>query len=195
MRRVAVGYADGRVALEEVRFVVVHSSQLAHQPAQPSIAAQAKEAEAVTAHVAQVAARPFACAADAAAAITEYEGHRQGRRGRRPQPGRYHARCSTVEPCSRPKKRARRGRPAKTDPTPEETCSRVKGAVKALARAKDEQGWFVLATTVGAQGCTDMPIVQAYQDQHPTVEPGLRWSKNPAALAPGWVENPERIAA
>ena len=28
-----------------------------------------------------------------------------------------------------------------------------------------------------------------------TVEPGFRWIKNPAALSPGWLEKPERIAA
>jgi transposase len=84
MRRVAVEYADGRVALEEVRFVVVHSSQLVHQQAQTYAAAQAKEAGVVTAHIAQVEARQFACAADAAAAIAEYEGRSRGRRGRRP---------------------------------------------------------------------------------------------------------------
>jgi hypothetical protein len=195
MRRVAVEDADGRVALEEVRCVVVPSSQLAHQQAQTYIAAQAQEAAAVTPHVAQVEARPLACAADAAAAITEYEGHRQGRRGRRPQPWRYHALCYTVEPFSRPKKRARWGRPAKTEPTPEEPCYRVKVAVKALERAQDEPGWFILATTVGAQGCTDTQLGQAYQEQNTTVEPGVRWIKNPAAIAPVWLEKPERMAA
>src|SRR5207248_4061154 len=28
-----------------------------------------------------------------------------------------------------------------------------------------------------------------------TVEPGFRWIKNPAAIAPVWLEKPERIAA
>ena len=27
------------------------------------------------------------------------------------------------------------------------------------------------------------------------MEPGFRWLKNPAASAPGWLENPERLAA
>ena len=27
------------------------------------------------------------------------------------------------------------------------------------------------------------------------MEPGLRWSKHPAAMAPGWLEKPARIAA
>jgi len=53
----------------------------------------------------------------------------------------------------------------------------------------------VLATTVSAEGCADGEILRAYQDQNTTVEPGLRWLKNPAAIAPVWLEKPERIAA
>jgi hypothetical protein len=33
------------------------------------------------------------------------------------------------------------------------------------------------------------------QEQHTTVEPGLRWIKHPAAISPVWLEKPERIAA
>ena len=47
IRQVEVEYSDGRVAQEELRFVVVHSSQLAQQQAQTYAAAQVKEAEAV----------------------------------------------------------------------------------------------------------------------------------------------------
>jgi hypothetical protein len=53
----------------------------------------------------------------------------------------------------------------------------------------------VLATTVSAEVCTEAEILQAYQEQHTTVEPGFRWIKNPAAIAPVWLEKPERIAA
>jgi transposase len=38
-------------------------------------------------------------------------------------------------------------------------------------------------------------MLQAYQEQHITVEPGFRWIKNPAAISPVWMEKPERIAA
>jgi transposase len=48
---------------------------------------------------------------------------------------------------------------------------------------------------VGAESCTDTEILQAYQEQHITVEPGFRWIKNPAAISPVWLEKPERIAA
>jgi transposase len=53
----------------------------------------------------------------------------------------------------------------------------------------------VLATTVSPETCTDAEILQAYQGQHTTVEPGFRWIKNPAAISPVWLEKPERIAA
>ena len=43
--------------------------------------------------------------------------------------------------------------------------------------------------------CPDADILQAYQDQNTTVEPGFRWIKNPAAISPVWLEKPERIAA
>jgi len=43
--------------------------------------------------------------------------------------------------------------------------------------------------------CTDTELLQAYQEQHITVEPGFRWIKNPAAISPVWLEKPERIAA
>jgi transposase len=67
--------------------------------------------------------------------------------------------------------------------------------VEALDRAQEENGWTVLATTGGAERCSDAEILQAYQEQHTSVEPGFRWSKNPAAISPVWRETPERIAA
>src|SRR5712691_7284742 len=59
LRQVEVAYSDGRVAQEALRFVVVHSSQLAQQQTQTYAAAQGKEAEAVAAHVQHVQARWF----------------------------------------------------------------------------------------------------------------------------------------
>jgi hypothetical protein len=48
---------------------------------------------------------------------------------------------------------------------------------------------------VGAEAWGDVEIRHAYQEQHPTVEPGLRWIKNPAAISPVWLETPARLAA
>jgi transposase len=67
--------------------------------------------------------------------------------------------------------------------------------VEPLANVEEENGWAVLATTVSAEVCSDADILQAYQEQNTTVEPGFRWIKNPAAISPVWLEKPERIAA
>jgi transposase len=194
-RQVEVEYRDGCVAQQTMRFVVVHSSQLAHQQTQTYARAQEKEAGAVAEHVQRVQARWFACEADATAALTEYEGRGPGRRGRRPQAWRYHAVRYRVVADTRPTRRARRGRPAKTDPPPREAGYRLVVEVEALAHAEEDNGWTILATTVSAEVCPDAEILQAYQEQHTTVEPGFRWIKNPAAISPVWLEKPERIAA
>jgi hypothetical protein len=175
--------------------VVVHSSQRAQQQAQSYAAAQAKEAEAVADHVRHVHARWFACLPDAEAASAEYEGREQGRRGRRPRSWRYHAVRYGIVAETRCTRRARRGRPAKTDPPPTESGYRVVVAVEVLRNPEEDNGWTVLATTVRPEVCTDAEILQAYHDQDTTVEPGFRWIKNPAAITPVWLEKPERIAA
>ena len=194
VRRVEVEYSDGRVALEALRFVVVHSNQLAQQAALTYAKAQTHEAARVAEHMRRVEARRFACAADAETALADYEGRGQGRRGRRPRPWRYHTLRYRVETCQQQKKRGRRGRPPKAEQPQEEVYYRLGVEGAALERAQDEQGWFVLATPVGAEGCSDTEVLQAYQEQNTTVEPGFRWIKNPAAITPVWLEKPERIA-
>jgi len=175
--------------------VVVHSNQLARQQAQSSAVAHAKEAAAVAEHVRQVQGRWFACRPDAAAARAAYQGQGQGRRGRRPRPWRYHTLRYGLVAATRLVRRTRRGRPAKTDPPPTESGYCLVVEVEVLPTAEEENGWLVLATTVDATVCPDAEILQAYQDQNTTVEPGFRWIKNPAAIAPVWLEKPERIAA
>ncbi len=145
-------------------------------------------------HIRRVEARRFACAADAETALADYEGRGQGRRGRRPRSWRYHALRYRVETCQQRTKRARRGRPPKAEQPQEEVYYRLGVESAALERSQDEEGWFVLATTVGAEGCADTEVLQAYQEQNTTVEPGFRWIKNPAAITPVWLEKPERIA-
>jgi transposase len=67
--------------------------------------------------------------------------------------------------------------------------------VEPLSKMEEDNGWTVLATTVPAEVCTDATILEAYQEQHTSVEPGFRWIKNPVAISPVWLEKPERIAA
>jgi transposase len=194
-RQVEVEYTDGRLAGEEFRFLVVHSSQLAQQGAVAYTAAQAKEAERVAEHIQRVEARWFACAADAEAAIRDYEGRGQGRRGRTPRLWRYHALHYRVEAVSSPKKRMQRGRPPKAEAPQVEVRYRLRVSSEALVSSEHAYGWTVLATTLQPEECPDAELLQAYQEQHITVEPGFRWIKNPAAISPVWLEKPERIAA
>ena len=195
VRCVEVEYSEGRRAHEAIRFVVVHSSQLAHQEVKTYGKGQAKEAERVATHVRHATAQHFACVADAEAAIAAYEGRGRRRRGRRPQPWRYHTLGYRVEGFSQAKKRLRRGRPPKTEEPQSEVHYRLGVEVRTLDRAEDEHGWTVLATTVGPEVCADAEILHAYHEQNTTVEPGFRWIKNPAAISPVWLEKPERIAA
>jgi len=181
--------------MAEIRFLVVHSSQLAHQTAMTYAAAQAKEAERVPEHVQHVETQWFACAPDAEAAIAEYEGRGQGRRGRKPRPWRYHVLHYRVEAVSVPKKRTHRGRPPQAEAPQVEVRYRLVVHPEALVPSEDVHGWTVLATTLRPEVCTDAELLQAYQEQHITVEPGFRWIKNPAAISPVWLEKPERIAA
>ena len=194
-RRVAVEYADGRLDVAKLRFLGVHSSQLAQHAAEAYAAAQTKEAERLAAHVQHVEARWFACATDAEAAITEYEGRGQGRRGRTPRPWRYPVLHYRVEAVSVPKKRPHRGRPPKAEAPQVEVRYRLVVHPEAVVPSEDVHGWTVLATTLQPEACTDAELLQAYQEQHITVEPGLRGIKNPAAISPVWLEKPARIAA
>jgi hypothetical protein len=194
MRRVAVEGREGRGAREARRGVVVHAHPLAQQAALTSGNAQSDEAERVTAPIGRVEARRLAWAADAEAALADSEGHGQGRRGRRPRPWRSHALRSRGEPCQHRKKRTRSGRPPKAEQPHEEGDARVGVECTALERAKDAQGGGVLAPTVGAEGGADPEGLQADQAPNTTGDPGLRWLNNPAALTPGWLEKPERLA-
>jgi transposase len=192
---VDVEYTDGRCEQAALRFVVVHSSALAQQETTSAATAHAKEAERVAAHIKHVTAQQYACAADAEAAIAVYEGHAPGRLGRRPRPWRSHTLGYRVEAFTQRTKRTQRGRPSKTEPPQMEQRYRVVVEVETVERAEDDYGWTVLATTIGGEVCTDAESLQAYNDQHSTVEPGFRWIKNPAAITPVWREKPERMAA
>jgi hypothetical protein len=69
------------------------------------------------------------------------------------------------------------------------------GEVESFTHQEEDQGGPVLATTLSAQACTEAEGLQASQAQHIRVEPGWRWRKKPAALAPVWRANPARSAA
>jgi transposase len=195
VRQVEVEDTQGQVRREAIRFLVVHSSQLAEQMAAAYAAAQVKEAERVAEHIQRVEARWFACIADAEAAIAEYKGRGQGRRGRRPQPWRSHALHYRVEAVSQRRKRTQCGRPPQTEVPQEVVRYRLRVEADTFTPPADTYGWLVLATTLPPEVCADTELLQVYHEQHTTVEPGFRWIKNPAAISPVWLEKPERIAA
>ena len=92
-------------------------------------------------------------------------------------------------------RRARRGRPAQPAPPPREAGERLGVAVAGRPHLAEDKGWTVLATTISAATGPDAEMLQASQEQQTTGAPGLRWSKQPAALNPVWREKPERMAA
>ena len=194
-RSVPVAYREGRVVTEPVRFLVIHSSQLAQQHAAAYATAQAKAAKRVAAYCHKVQAQRFACQADAQAAIAHEQAQGEGQRGRPPQPRRDQTLTDRVETFPQRLKRSRRGRPAKDEPVEEQTRYRLVVEAQAVTRCEASYGSMVLATTLAASAYPDAAILQAYQDQASTVEHGLRWIKNAAAITPMWLEKPERLAA
>jgi transposase len=180
-----VEYRDGQVALEALRFVVVHSSQLAQQQRQTYAIAQKKEAAAVTDHVQRVETQPPLPSMSTESWAAVAANHTPG--------GSMWYVIASSQPLVA--RAALRGRPAKADPQPTEVSYRLMVEVETLANPEDDNGWMVLATTVSGEACTDAEILLACQEQHTTVEPGFRWIKNPAAISPVWLEKPERIAA
>jgi transposase len=195
MREVEVEDEKGHVTLAPMRFIALYSTQLAQQHEQSYRQGQAREAQALATHIAQVQSRQFACEADAQGAIAEYEGQRPGRRGRAATPWRYHEVHYHVQANPQRQKRAGRGRPRKGEVPQEEVVHHLRVETQALTPARETCGWLVLATTLDEQRCGDAEIVQAYRDQTATVERGFRWIKNPAAISPVWLEKPQRIAA
>jgi hypothetical protein len=185
----------GRVAFATRRVVVVPARQLAPRQAQTYTAAQVKAAGAVMAPATHVHAQGLACEADATAAIAEYAGRGQGRRGRRPRPWRSQAVRDGVVAETRRVRRARRGRPAKPEPPPTEVGCRLTVEVTARATTAADNGGAGLATTVPTEVGADAEMLQVEPEQNPTADPGCRWSKNPAAIAPVWREKPDRMAA
>jgi hypothetical protein len=194
-RRVAVEYAAGRPVREDVRCVVVHSRALAPQEAKASASAHAKEAAQVAHPITRRAAQSFVWVTAAKAALAASAGRGPGRRGRRPQPWRAPTLRSHVEACTRPQKRARRGRPPKDAGPSDAGRSRLRVDAGPRARAEADNGWTVLATPVATDVCAAAPSVHASHEQHSPGAQGLRWSKHSAAITPGGLEKPERMAA
>ena len=71
----------------------------------------------------------------------------------------------------------------------------VLGVREALAHPEEAKGGMGRATPVPAAVCRATDLLQASQAPNTPVEPGWRWLQPPAAIAPVWLEQPERRAA
>ena len=58
------------------------------------------------------------------------------------------------------------------------------GEGEALGHPEADQGWTGLATTVRPEPGTDTALLQASQEPHPTVAPGVRWPHDPGGHQP-----------
>ena len=180
----------GEVHELTLRFLVVESTQLAMAKAPRLAAAQPTERATLTTLQQQWQRRAFACEADAHQAATlclrELARH-------------SHHLTYTIAPEWVPIKRATRGRPPKGSPRPQRqmwrVCWQVREATEAIATQVQRERRFVLATNMlDTQQLTDADLLRAYKGQS-AVGLSCKWAKDPAAIAPIFLEIPTRIAA
>jgi transposase len=182
--------AAGEVQELLLRWLVVESTQLAKTKAARRAAAQQAERVLLDSLQAQWQRRTFACEADAYQAATLCL-----RELRVDQ----HQLTYTVSADWVPTKRTARGRPPKGAPRPQCQIWRVRWHVHEAPEASrtpaQRESRFVLATNVLApQDLADADLLRAYKGQ-PVAELSFKWAKNPAAIAPIFLETPTRIAA
>ncbi len=180
----------GEVHELAVRFLVMESTQLAKAKAPRLTAAQQTERAMLATLQQRWQRRAFACEADA---------HQTAILCRRELSLHSHHLTYTVAPEWVPAKRAARGRPPTGSSPPQRQVWRVRWqvqeATEAITTQAQRERRFVLATNVlDGQQLTDADLLRAYKGQ-PAVELSFKWAKNPAAIAPIFLETPTRIAA
>ncbi len=173
-----------------LRFLVVESTQLAKVKAPRLAAAQEAERARLTTLQQQWQRRAFACEADA---------HQAASLCLRELTLRSHRLTYTVSAAWVAEKRTTRGRPPQEASRPQRQVWRVTWqvhkATDALATQAQRERRFVLATNVlESDSLSDADLLRAYKGQ-PAVELSFKWAKNPAAIAPIFLESPTRIAA
>jgi transposase len=182
--------AAGEVQELALRFLVVESTQLAKAQAPRLTAAQQGEQVMLTTLQQPWQRRTFACEAEAqqaaALGLRELSLHR-------------HHLTSTVGAAWVAEKRITRGRPPKAAPRPQRQVWRVSWqgheATELITARTRRDGRFVLATNgLEAEPLSDAELLRAYKGQ-PAAELSFKWAKNPAAIAPLFLETPSRIAA
>jgi transposase len=182
--------ASGEVQELPLRFLVVESTQLAKARAPRRAAAQQTESSLLAELQQHWQRRPFACEPDAhQAAMVCLRGLRL----------HSHHLTYTVSAEWVSAKRTTRGRPPKEAPRPQcqvwRVTWQVQEATEAMSLWAQREGRFVLATNVlEVQHLSDAELLRAYKGQ-PAAELSFKWAKNPAAIAPIFLETPTRIAA
>jgi transposase len=182
--------AAGEVQEVPLRFLVVESTQLAKTKAARLAAAQQAEQAMLAGLQQQWQQRTFACEADAHQAATLCVRERRLH---------HHQLTYTVAAEWVPAKRTTRGRPRTHAPRPQRQIWRVtwqvQEATEAIYRRAQRERRFVLASNVlDTQHLSDTELLRAYKGQ-PAAELSFTWAKNPAAIAPIFLETPTRIAA
>jgi hypothetical protein len=168
----------------------VESTPLAKAKAPRRAAAQQAEWAQLPTLQRQGQQRPFAC---------EAEAHQAAALCLRERSLHSHHVTYTVAPEGGPARQATRGRPPKDSPRPPRQVWRgrwqVQEATEAIATQAQRERRFVLATNVlDAQQLKDADLWRASKGQ-PAVELRFKWAKNPAAIAPSFLETPTRMAA
>jgi transposase len=170
-----------------LRFLVVHSTQLQKQKAATRQKERRRERDRLEKRLTSWSGREFACAADAREA---------GERFSQEESGKHHRLQGRVYEEEVIGRYPRRGRPRSGESRPKRKVFRVAWQIEEVAEAsRPPEGCFVLATDVlEEQRLSDVELLQAYKGQQ-RVETSFRWAKNPAAIAPIFLEKPTRIAA
>ena len=182
--------AAGEVQELPWRLLVGESTHLATAKAPRAAAAQQAERAALATLQPQWQRRTFACEADARPAATrclrELSRHR-------------HHRTYTGGAAWVADKRPTRGRPPKEAPRPQRQVWRVTWQVPEateviMARTRRDSRCVLATNVLEAEPLADAELLRAYKGP-PAAELSFKWAKNPAAMAPIFLETPTRIAA
>lgn len=173
-----------------MRFLVVESTVLSRQKAKGIERAILKEKKKLSKLAEKVSKRIYSCPQDA---------EKEAQLVREKTKLLYHELDIKINQRELPVKRERRGRPAKGEEAPTKRGWTVgigfSQNPEKIVESKRREGRFVLATSIlDRNSLPDEEILKTYKGQS-SVETNFKWAKNPAAVAPIFLDNPKRIAA
>ncbi len=173
-----------------VRYLVVHSSQLARQQARTLARRIIEEEEQLGRALARLGKRRFACQEDALGEAAKWN---------KINSPDYHQVSFVTEPTTRRVPRDKQGRPSKGEEPKWVQEWLLQGQLElvpgALQEEEERLGYFVLATNhLDPSQVSDLEVLEWYKKQD-QVEGGFAWLKGPAAFAPIFLKKPQRILA